>query len=473
MAAGCGSDSSATVGAGGGGFEPPEFGSWVKYEPPGATCSNGSPYKFWVEFSETSDNVIIFFEGGGACWDYESCTGGSFRGAANPDGLDDDHAVANQEFNGVGIDAKFVYPLLNDNLAVSPMADWNKVFVPYCTGDVYSGQTTVTYTDPDGVEPGNEFIHSGHPNILAMVNELNGMFSSIPRLFVSGCSAGGAGAIINYHFLRSGLNDVGRGYLLDDSGPIYPNSEATSRSLPMHNRVRSSWNVDPLIASAPNASEIMDDFGNLSTVLAAEYPNDRLASTFFRLDYNYSLYSYERFYDNDSGALMSIEFGSGPGLDSHNWLDRADIYSLWWDDTDLLRSQYDGADNLAYYLPFYRDTNDSHCVTIPGFDDAPPAARLDAFSYITSGGEAGSVSSLQTLAWAGSDMDVGGETINLRDYVEHLLDDEAPLRSYLENSGEGHYLACTPESYDESACMTAVCERLSEDRRIAQGCPAE
>ncbi len=476
LAVGCGEDSSSssgTAGTGGSGFEPPEFGAWVKYEPEGATCSDGSPYKFWVEFSETSDNVIVFFEGGGACWDYESCTGGGFRGAANPNGLDDDHAVANQEFSGFGIDAKFVYPLLNDNPAVSPMADWNKVFVPYCTGDVYSGQTTTTYSDPDDVEPDNEFIHSGHVNILAMIDELNDIFSAIPRLFVSGCSAGGAGSIINYYFLRSGLNNVGRGYLLNDSGPIYPNSEATSKSLPLHNRVRSSWNVDPLISSAPNSPEIMADFGNLSTVLAAEYPNDRLAATFFRLDYNYSLYSYERFYDNDSGALMSIEFGSAPGLDEYSWLDRADIYSLWWDDIDLLRSQYDGAENLAYYLPFYRDTNDSHCVTIPGFDDAPSEALLDAVSYITSDGETGDVASLRTLAWAGSDMDVGGDTMNLRDYVEHLLDDEAPLQSYFEDSGEGHYLACTPDSYSESACMTAVCDRLSDSRRIDQGCPVE
>ncbi len=76
IAAGCGSDSSSS------GFEPPEFGAWVKYEPEGATCSNGSQYAFYVDFSETSDNVIVFFMGGGGCWDYESCVGGGARGAA-------------------------------------------------------------------------------------------------------------------------------------------------------------------------------------------------------------------------------------------------------------------------------------------------------------------------------------------------------------------------------------------------------
>jgi len=484
IAAGCGSDGGVSGtggiggiggagGAGGSGgvpFVPPEYGSWVKYEPEGGTCSDGSPYKFWVEFSETSDNVIIFFEGGGACWDYESCSGSSgIRGAANPNGLDDDHAVANQEFEGVKIDAKFVYPLLNDDLAVSPMADWNKVFVPYCTGDVYSGQRTLTYSDPDGVEPDNEFRHLGHTNVLAMIDELNTMFSSIPRLFVSGCSAGGAGAIVNYHFLRSGLNAVGTGYLLDDSGPLYPSSKPTSRSLPVQEQIRSSWDIDPLIMSAPNPSDIFADFGNLSTVLASQYPNDRLAVTHFRLDYNYSLYSYERFYDNDSGSLMPIELGSAPGLDEDNWVDRADIYSLWGDDIGLLRAQYDAVDNLGYYLPFYRDTNDSHCVTIPGFDDASGDALAEAISFILSNGETGSV---EAMAWAGSDMTVGQDTLNLRDYVDHLLDDSTPLQSHIEDTAEGHYLACAPGSYNESACMSAVCERLSSAKQTEQGCPS-
>ncbi len=478
---GCGNDAEnldqllGTGGTGGGGgdggsrgFEPAAFGEWLKFEPEGALCSNGSQYKFFVQFSETSDDVIVFFEGGGACWDFESCSRtAGIRGAANPDGLPDSHATENQDFGDAAIDAKFVYPLLNDDPDVSPMADWNKVFVPYCTGDVYSGQTTTTYSDPNEMEPDNEFLHFGHTNVLAMIDELNGMFNSIPRLFVSGCSAGGAGSIINYHFLRSGLNEVGRGYLLNDSGPIYPNSEPTSRSLPVHSRIRSVWNVDPLIMSAPRADDIFDDFGNISEVLAAEYPNDRIAATFFQLDYNYSLYSYERFYDNDSGTLMPIEFGSAPGLDEFAWLDRADFYSLWADDIALMRAQYDTADNLAYYLPFYRDTNSSHCVTVPGIEDVPTPVVLDAINYIGSDGEMGAFA---PLAWAGSDMETDAGTMNLRDFVEHLLDDSTPLESHFEDTPEGHYMACAPGMDDEPGCRDAVCERLGT-RQEEQGCP--
>lgn len=443
ISGGCGTDSGGTLGGGGsgGGFVPPEYGTWVKYEPEGASCSDGSPYKFWVEFSETSDNVIVFFEGGGACWDYESCSGrGGIRGAANPDGLPDSHADVLFEIAGIEVGAREVYPLLNQDPDVSPMADWNKVFVGYCTGDVYSGDRTVTYEDPNGVEEEIEFRHFGHRNVLAMTEMLNDMFPTVSKLFVSGCSAGGAGAIVNYYFLRTGIEGVEKGYLLDDSGPIYPDQATTSRSLPLHERVRSSWDADKLIDSAPRPDEIRMDFGNLNTVLAEEFPADRLAMTYYRLDYNYSLYSYERFWTREGSEIVPFT-GSGLGLDEDVALDRAAIYSLWWDDTDLLRAQYESKNNLGYYIPFYRTTNDSHCVTIPGLEEFSVGEALDLFQ-----------NDFATLAWAGSEI---GE-MSLRDYVEHLLDDDAPLQSYFEEDGEGPYVSCTPAEFDADACEAAA-----------------
>ena len=73
----------------------PAAGEWIKVEPEGALCGNGSQYKFFVNYSETSDDLVIAFEPGGACWDYDSCTGKKgVRGAANPDGIPDDHMDA-------------------------------------------------------------------------------------------------------------------------------------------------------------------------------------------------------------------------------------------------------------------------------------------------------------------------------------------------------------------------------------------
>ena len=61
------------------------YDTWLKVEPPGVVCGNNSQYKFFVNYSNTTDNLVVVFEPGGACWDYDSCAGrNGIRGAANP-----------------------------------------------------------------------------------------------------------------------------------------------------------------------------------------------------------------------------------------------------------------------------------------------------------------------------------------------------------------------------------------------------
>jgi hypothetical protein len=250
---------------------------------------------------------------------------------------------------------------------------------------------------------------------------------------------------VNYYFLRTGIEGVERGYLLDDSGPIFPSLEETSRSTLLHEEVRDVWDAASLIAKAPEPELLNDDFGALSRVLAEEFPQDRLATTMFRLDYNFSLYSYERFWTRDNpetvDPIVPYALDSGLGLDQDLSLDRAAVHQLWWDDIELLRAQYDAIDNLAYFLPFYRTTNSSHCVTVPGFEDVPLAEALLLFQ-----------NDFGTLAWLGSEI---GD-MNLRDFVEELLDDETPLQSYIEETGEGPFVPCTPDAFDADQCEAAV-----------------
>ena len=74
--------------------------TWIKVEIPGTVCGNGSQYKFFVNYSSSSNNLVVAFEPGGACWDYASCAGvGGIRGAANPHGIPDDHMSTYQYLN--------------------------------------------------------------------------------------------------------------------------------------------------------------------------------------------------------------------------------------------------------------------------------------------------------------------------------------------------------------------------------------
>ena len=306
------------------------YEAWIKVEP-GAVCGNNTPYKIFVNFSNKSDNLVVVLEPGGACWDYDSCTGrNGIRGAANVNGLPDDHYKL----------APFISPFVNRGLVEMPTVDWNYIYVPYCTGDVHTGNTVATYTDATTADS-IEFHHDGHNAGQQIVKWIDANFTHVPKMLVTGCSAGGAGSLVNYHYLRKGVKAVQNGYMLDDSGPVFPSS---GYSGPLHEKIRSAWQIDTLTDLPGRFS--LTDMGTVNTALADEYPDDRLAITYFRRDLNYSLYSYERFY---------------------NFPPKEEIMRMWDADTQLLVDLYDTRDNLDYFIPYWRNINDSHCTTLFSF----------------------------------------------------------------------------------------------------------
>ena len=309
-----------------------QYDAWLKVEPPGVTCGDGSPYKIFVNYSNTSDNLVVVFEPGGACWDYDSCAGrNGIRGAANPNGIKDNHWEK----------ASFISPFLSRFDDTNPAREWNMIYVPYCTGDVHTGIKTVTYQG-GGADPDLTFRHEGHKAVQEVVKWIDRNFTRVPKLLSTGCSAGGVGSLANYKFLREGVAAVEKGYLINDSGPIFPSS---GYSKPLHNMIRAAWNLDVLQPYMP-ADFSLDDMGTINTALADAFPDDRLATTFFRRDYNFSLYSYERFY---------------------NFPPKEELLSMWDADTQLLVEQYETRDNLHYFIPYYRNINDSHCTTVLNF----------------------------------------------------------------------------------------------------------
>ncbi|MBC8073705.1 MAG: hypothetical protein IAG13_35620 [Deltaproteobacteria bacterium] len=367
-------DASSSAGSSTGAIEPPPrpaYREWLKVELDGTVCGNGTPYKFFVNYFEDAEDLMVLFEPGGGCWDFDSCSGREgVLGAANPNGIPDDHMET-----AIGRHSPLLVRAIPDN----PVREWNLVFMPYCTGDVHTGNKVSTYVDPLGEEPDLEFHHAGHANVQAATGWMREQFPKIPRLFVTGCSAGGAGSLANYYFLRTEL-DAERGYLLDDSGPIFPNS---LNSRPVHDQIRESWGIDSILETVPTFAELGEDFGLVNDMIAEQFPDDRLATTFFRRDFNFSRYSYERFFPD---------------------ITKDEIHEKWWADTQELMAQYDARDNLAYFIPYWREFNDSHCTII--------------------------------LTWEGTEIEEQGG-VHVGDFIDELLDDEQPLTSYLESPQPG------------------------------------
>ncbi len=351
-------------------------GIWHRVEVPGTVCGNGSQYKFFVRTNPYSKDLTINFEGGGACWDYESCSGKSgIRGAANIKGIKDDYM--NLKKGLASLSTPFIAPI--DPLQTVETQTWNIVFFPYCTGDLYVGNKYAVYKDPTKKNPDLLWHHAGRKNMELSIDWLKKHFNKPEKMLVTGCSAGGGGSIINYHFVRSGLNPD-KGFLLDDSGPIFP-AIAGDNSFPLHTKIREAWNLDPVINELKSVFPQLNEnnLGSLNEALATNYPNDRLSITLFQMDYNYSLYSYERF------------FSPTPK--------RNDIHRMWQEDTKKLRDVLDKYPNFAYYMPYFRKLNNSHCASIVSFQDT----------------------------------DIQAQNMDLGKFVKNLLDEGAPLKSYVED----------------------------------------
>lgn len=339
--------------------------NWQRVELPGALCSNGSQYRFWYYDSPTSTSMVISFEGGGACWDYATCSGqAGVLGAANPNGIPTDYIT---QFK-----AKFVSPLINGaDPGVPPFRSktniatngFDMVYMPYCTGDVHVGNRVVTYTDPAGVNPPIVFRHNGYNNTIAALNYLHTRFPSINKLVVTGFSAGGVASSATFYQARRTLVPT-KAYLLNDSGPIFPAPNATYNSRPLHQLITAQWNLASLYSQLPAAFN-PNDFGTINSMVATEFPNDRLAYTGYSSDYNFSRFSYESFY---------------PGIT------QAGVLQKWRQDQTNLINQIKNYSNYSYHVPWHRPINVSHCssiITFIGSHACPTMRKKKWYEYIT------------------------------------------------------------------------------------------
>jgi hypothetical protein len=146
-------------------------------------CSDGSPFSIFIRKGK-SDNLIIHFSGGGACWDGKTC--------ASPitmmNFLSRDTQLKSYYVPRI---YKFIPNIITglvDNNESNPFKDWSVVYIPYCTGDFHVGNVTNVY-QYDNRE--FEIHHNGRNNSIAALQWTFSNFKSPDKIMVSGESAGG------------------------------------------------------------------------------------------------------------------------------------------------------------------------------------------------------------------------------------------------------------------------------------------
>jgi hypothetical protein len=226
---------------------------WTKIEPGGETiCSRGTPFIYFVH-PGTVNRLVVYFQGGGACWNDTTCSlGGIFKETAG-DSDNPDQA------------AEGIFDLENPD---NPFKDWFFVFVPYCTGDIHWGNNTQTYTS------GGEDIvihHKGFVNVTAVLDWIEANLEQPEKIFVSGCSAGSYGSVIGAAHIHELYPNVSL-YQLGDSGAGVSTTDFVQQGYP-------NWNVaasSPDWIPAPDGSwDEVSSLADLYIALANYYPDDR------------------------------------------------------------------------------------------------------------------------------------------------------------------------------------------------------
>jgi cysteine-rich repeat protein len=175
----------------------PPARTWTYYRIPGTQCLDGSEAGFGVSTVPTSNNLMIYLEGGGACFN---------------DGCD---------FTALSV--PFVPPpdgIFNRTNSANPVRDWNMIYIPYCTGDIYGG-------DRDTTLAGSVRHFHGYRNIGRYLEAIVPAFPSVTRVLITGISAGGFGSGLNAGRIADAfaMSGPSRPYAhIDDSGPPFGNA---------------------------------------------------------------------------------------------------------------------------------------------------------------------------------------------------------------------------------------------------------
>ncbi len=173
--------------------------------PDGTPVMIPNDFQFYFQPGE-SDNLLVFMQGGGACWNGATCVDSLIL---QQDEDPQSRPTYNPSIHSAN-DPRTAGGIFNDQREDNPFKDWNKVFIPYCSGDLHAGSSDNVYTDNTGAitgQPGAPVLikHRGHDNVMAVREWLKNDYpgNKPKNVMVSGSSAGGYGATLNYPYFES------------------------------------------------------------------------------------------------------------------------------------------------------------------------------------------------------------------------------------------------------------------------------
>jgi hypothetical protein len=202
-------------------IDPPPPEGWLWYSVANTFCRDGSQNGVYVRHT-ASDKLLIYFEGGGACTTAGFCNFNpwSVNHILTGDGetvLGTALAVGEgRQQPGVysfGILSGIFDPARSEN----PFADWNMVYVPYCTGDVHFGSNDAAMVP--GLETPQKMV--GYKNTREFLSRIIPTFASkVTHVVATGASAGSFGAALNYSMISDSFPAAQVDAIMDSGVPF-------------------------------------------------------------------------------------------------------------------------------------------------------------------------------------------------------------------------------------------------------------
>jgi hypothetical protein len=164
---------------------------FYKVELDNTICADGSEYYVLLR-KANSNKLLIFLQGGGACWDSRTAT------TVYPiDTIGDIRFLLSKNYKRLQSyrykinvsKSKISCGIFEFDNELNPFKDYNILFIPYSTGDLHLGTTEHTYTTKNGNE--KKLYHHGYLNVMAALNFIYTIFKQPDKLVLSGSSAGG------------------------------------------------------------------------------------------------------------------------------------------------------------------------------------------------------------------------------------------------------------------------------------------
>ncbi len=310
--------------------------AWTMYEPdpdfefhgmrPG--CAMGDPFYFFARRG-TSDNLVIFFDGGGACWHASNC----FK-----------HPTYAQ--NILETEESFERGIFDVGNPANPFREWSQVFIPYCTGDLHLGAKDAEYDDEGSAH--GIIRHRGFVNFQSVLKWITANFRNPGKILVSGSSAGSYAAMW-------GLAHVQEVYpnsdciLLGDGGNGVITKDFLEEALKRWGLLANAPDWIPGLREALSSERAVPE---MYKALAKHYPNSRIAQYATAYD-AVQVYFYNLMLDIDRSVHDPQIWEQVDTSVSERW------HSLM---SDYVRSASEKSPNYSYYIGEGKDH------TILGYD---------------------------------------------------------------------------------------------------------